>query len=281
MIPCDRNPFQITASGTSLQVHIYGNPLPSPSNYSEVDPLIKGWNYDTVAGGLDFTIQLNKPLWGYKVFYTQDGSLNIRIRRPPIIDKDNPLKGIRIMIDPGHPPGGAIGPTLLTEREANLAIAMKVRDLLAASGATVLMTHTDLHGMASDDNQIEELDARTALAVQDDVDMMVSIHNNAFPDGTNPFLNFGTSAFYFHPFSAPLAYDLDKEIAAVTGIPNLGAMKKSLAICRPTWMPCALTESLYLMFPDQESALRDPAFLDKLAEAHVRGIEDFLRERAQ
>jgi N-acetylmuramoyl-L-alanine amidase len=153
--------------------------------------------------------------------------------------------------------------------------------MLIAKGATVLMTHTDLHGMVSDDNQIAELNARSELAVQDNVDMMVSIHNNAFPDGTNPFFNFGTSTFYFHPFSAPLAYDLDREISSVTGIPNLGAMKKSLAICRPTWMPFALTESLYLMFPDQESALRDPAFLDKLAAAHVRGIEDFLRERAE
>jgi N-acetylmuramoyl-L-alanine amidase len=280
-LPCHYNPFQITANGTSIRVHIYGALRPLSFNSATSDPLIKSVSYDSIPGGMEFTVLLNKPVWGYKAFYRNDGSLDIRIRRPPVIDRDNPLKGIRIMIDPGHPPGGAIGPTGLMEREANLAEARKVRDMLASKGATVLMTHTALHGMISDDNQLAELDARTELAVRDDVDLMVSIHNNAFPDGTNPFLNFGTSTFYFHPFSAPLAADLDREIAAVTGIPNLGAMKKSLSVCRPTWMPCALTESLYLMFPDQESALRDPAFLDKLAEAHVRGIEDFLRERAE
>src|SRR5205807_4241270 len=159
--------------------------------------------------------------------------------------------------------------------------ALKLRDQLTAKGATVLMTHTTLSGLVSDVNQVEELDARSALAVQSNVDLFVSVHNNAFPDGTDPFLNYGTSTFYYHRFSASLASALDREIAAVTGIPNLGAMEKSLVICRPTWMPCALTESLYMMFPDQESALRDPAFLDKLATAHVRGIEDFLRERAE
>jgi N-acetylmuramoyl-L-alanine amidase len=44
-------------------------------------------------------------------------------------------------------------------------------------------------------------------------------------------------------------------------------------------MPAVLTESLYLMFPQQEAALRDPAFLDRLAGAHIRGIERFLDVR--
>ena len=284
-LPGNHYPFQITVNGTSLRSsHIYASPSISTALFDTTtnDPFFDHFKYDsTVAGGLDFTLQLWKPLWGYKVFYNEDGSLDIRIRRPPTIDPYNPLKGIRIMLDPGHPPGGAIGPTGLTEREANLAVAEKVREQLLKKGATVLMTHETLDGLVSSVNQTEELDARSALGVQDNVDLMVSIHNNAFPDGTDPFLKYGTSTYYFHSFSEQLAADLDKEIASVTMIPNLGARAKSLAVCRPTWMPCALTESLYMMFPDQENALRDPAFLDRLAAAHVRGIEDFLRERAQ
>ncbi|MFI5202784.1 MAG: N-acetylmuramoyl-L-alanine amidase, partial [Candidatus Kapaibacterium sp.] len=254
IFPGNFDPFQIIALGSSLRVRTYVTAHTDQSFTSTSDQLISSAGYDSTSGSTDFIVRMKKPVWGYKAFYMGDGSLRVRIRRPPEIDHNNPLKGIRIMIDPGHPPAGAIGPTGFTEREANLAEAKKVRDMLVSKGATVLMTHTALHGMVSDDNQVEELAARTKLAVQNDVDLMVSIHNNAFPDGTNPFLNFGTSTFYFHSFSAPLAADLDKEIAAVTGIPNLGAMKKSLAVCRPTWMPCALTESLYLMFPDQESA---------------------------
>ncbi len=280
VFPCNFNPFLITPEGTSIRIRLYGSTEPGGFSTANTDPLINNVGYDSTSRATEYTILLSKPVWGYKAFYTSDGSLDLRVRRPPTIDRDNPLKGIRIMLDPGHPPGGAIGPTGLTEREANLAEAMKIRDQLAAKGATVLMTHSTLDGLVSDVDQVEELDARSALAVRDNVDLMVSIHNNAFPDGTDPFLNYGTSTYYYHPFSANLAAELDHEIANVTGIPNLGSMQKSLAICRPTWMPCALTESLYMMFPDQEAALRDPAFLDKLAAAHVRGIENFLRENA-
>ena len=282
-LPSKNFPFQITANGTSLRIHIYSDSTIPPWLFDTTtnDPFFDHFKYDSTSGGVDFTVFLSKSVWGYKVFYSHDGSLDIRIRRPPTIDPNSPLKGIRIMLDPGHPPGGAIGPTGLMEREANLAEAMKLREQLIAKGATVLMTHETLEGLVSNVNQTEELDARSALGVSDNVDFMVSLHNNAFPDGTDPFLKYGTSTYDFHPFSALLAEDRDKEIAAVTMIPNLGARMKSLAVCRPTWMPCALTESLYMMFPDQENALRDSAFLDKLATAHVRGIEDFLRERAE
>ncbi len=282
-LPGEHYPFQITANGTALRVHIYKAPsIPAALfDTSTNDPLIDHFNYDSSRGGVDFTVFLTKPFWGYKAFYTHDGSLEVRVRRPPTIDSANPLKGIRIMLDPGHPPGGATGPTGLMEREANLAEALKLRDQLIAKGAIVLMTHETVHGMVSDNDQTEELEARSLLGVQSDVDLYLSVHNNAFPDGTNPFAKYGSSTYYFHPLSREFAAELDKEIVAVTRIPDLGAKMKSLAVCRPTWMPCALTESLYLMFPDQENALRDAAFLDRLAAAHVRGIEEFLRERAK
>ncbi len=282
-LPGKHYPFHIMASGTSIRIHLYTSPAIPPALFDTItnDPLIEGFHYDSTGGGVDFTVILTKPVWGYKAFYVDNGSLDVRIRRPPIIDFNNPLKGIRIMLDPGHPPGGAIGPTGLLEREANLAEAQHIRAQLLNKGATVFMTHETVSGMVSDVNQIEELDARSLLGVQSNVDLYISIHNNAFPDGTDPFYKYGTSTYYFHPFSEQLANDLDKEIVDVTRIPNLGARMKSLAVCRPTWMPCTLTESLYMMFPDQENALRDPAFLDRLATAHVRGIEDFLRERAK
>jgi N-acetylmuramoyl-L-alanine amidase len=44
-------------------------------------------------------------------------------------------------------------------------------------------------------------------------------------------------------------------------------------------MPSVLTESLYMMHPQQEQALRDRAFIDALAEAHVRALELFALNR--
>jgi len=125
-----------------------------------------------------------------------------------------------------------------------------------------------------------ELRARVQLAVDRDADLMVSVHNNAFGEGADPFRAHGTSVYYFHPHSAGLAQALDREIVGTTRIRDIGARVSNLALARPTWLPTALTESLFMPIPEQEAALRDPAFVDALAEAHVRGIEAFLRARA-
>ncbi|HEV2148397.1 MAG TPA: N-acetylmuramoyl-L-alanine amidase, partial [Longimicrobiaceae bacterium] len=175
-------------------------------------------------------------------------------------------------IDPGHPPAGATGPTGLTEAEANLAIGTRLADRLRARGAEVLMTRTA--------NVPVGLAERTGMAVAGDAHLLVSVHNNAFGEGVNPFRSHGTSTYYFHPFSAALARELDREIVGVTRIPDLGARQSNLALVRPTWMPTTLTESLFMLIPEQEAALRNPEFLDRLADAHVRGIEAFLRGRA-
>jgi N-acetylmuramoyl-L-alanine amidase len=46
-------------------------------------------------------------------------------------------------------------------------------------------------------------------------------------------------------------------------------------------MPAVLTETMYMLVPQQEAALRDPAVLDRIARAHRRGIEEFLERYAR
>jgi N-acetylmuramoyl-L-alanine amidase len=218
--------------------------------------------------------------WGYKAWYEGDGDLVVRLRRPPAIDPANPLRGRRIVIDPGHPPAGATGPTGLYEGDANLAIALPLAEKLGARGAEVIMTRTGREGLVSSTSSSQELRARVQLAVDRNADLLVSVHNNAFGEGANPFRRHGTEVYYFHPHAAQLARTLHEAIVGVTGIPPKGALVSNLALARPTWLPAVLTESLFMPIPEQEAALRNPAFLDRLADAHARGIEAFLRARA-
>lgn len=284
-VPVNGAPFLIrtdTASAPrSLSVTLYGVTPPAGAPNLSGDPLLAGgsWTADT-SGAPRLDLQLARPLWGYKVFYEPNGTLVLRLRRPPNIDANQPLRGIRIVVDPGHPPGGAIGPTGLTEAEANLAIALRLAEMLRARGAEVLMTRTTGAPLVSATNQSAELGARVSFAVRNNAHLLVSPHNNAFGDGQNPFTRYGTEMLYYHPHSVDLARALQREIVDITRIPNLGARFQNIAIGRVTWMPSVITESLFMMFPEQENALRDPAFLDRLAAAHVRGIEAFLRERA-
>jgi N-acetylmuramoyl-L-alanine amidase len=279
-VPVSGTPFLITSDGPTLSVSLYGLPRPIASPSLTGDSLLAGaaWRADS-AGTTTLDLRLTRPVWGYKAFYEPDGTLVLRVRRPPRIDPAHPLQGIRVAIDAGHPPGGAIGPTGLTEAEANMMVAQRLFEKLRAAGAILIPIRTTLAPLVSATNTSAELSARVEKAVNADADMLVSIHNNAFGEGVNPFLNEGTSTLYFHPQSRDLAAALDREIVAVTHIPDLGALFQNIAIGRITWMPSVITESLFMMFPQQEYALRDPAMQDRIAEAHLRGIEDFLRSR--
>lgn len=268
-------PFLVEAEPDRAVITVYG-----PATLPPLEPT--GW-LDALSGrnAPDSTVLVatpRTPLWGFKAFYDADGRLVVRLRHPPQIDPAEPLRGVRVLVDAGHPPAGATGPTRLTEAEANLAISLRLAEKLRQRGADVLMTRTGPEGMVSSTSVATELWARVDSAVAWHADVLVSVHNNAFPDGVNPFTRHGSETYYFHPLSRRLAETLIAEIAATTGVPNLGAKQRSLALVRPTWMPSTLTESLFMMFPQQEAALRDPAFLDRLADAHLRGIEAFLRD---
>lgn len=269
-------PFLVEITETGAVVTVYG------ATAATVSGSVPGAQAaaEAGAGSSRFTVRTMGMPWGYKAWYEGNGDLVVRIRQAPAIDSANPLRGRRIVIDPGHPPAGATGPTGLYEGDANLAISLPLAAKLRARGAEVILTRTGREGLVSSTNSSEELGARVRLAVERNAELLISVHNNAFGEGADPFAGQGTSVYYFHPLSADLARVLDAEIIKATRIRDIGARQSNLALARPTWMPTALTESLFMPIPEQEAALRDPAFLDRLADAHVAGIEAFFRARA-
>jgi N-acetylmuramoyl-L-alanine amidase len=217
-------------------------------------------------------VTFDRPLWGWRV--RVDGTdLVFDFRAPPAVDIDHPLKGRRFVVDAGHPPGGACGPTGLCEPEANLNIAKIVRDELTAAGATVIMTRTGPGDVG--------LWPRVALADSVDAELLVAIHNNALPDGVNPFTNNGTSTFFNHPHSLALARAVQSRLVANLGRRDLGIARGDLALTRPTWYPAILTEGLYMMIPEQEAALRTVEGQRRYAMGVVEGIIAFLHGVAQ
>jgi len=267
-------PFQVTEQERSLTLRVYG--AGSDINwmqYGRTDPLVTRMSYaQPTADEVTITLDLARRLWGYRTRF--DGrDLLLEVRRPPQVDRERPLRGRTIVLDPGHPPLGAKGPTGLWEPVATLAVASKAKTLLEQAGATALLTRTDSTPL--------ELFPRTHFAELHDADVLVSIHANALPDGVNPFVNNGTSVYYFHPRSAALARALDVALVAELGVRDLGMGRGDYALVRPTWMPAALTEGLFIMLPEQEALLLSDEGQARYARGVVRGIEAFLRERAQ
>jgi len=270
----ERLPARVLLEGSFLTVEVFGGE--SRTNwlyYGTEDPFVRRATWEQGRDDLYYVrMELASPAWGWRTFYDRDGTLVVRVRRPPAIDARRPLAGIHVAVDAGHPPGGAIGPTRLTEAEANLAISKHLVRMLRDAGARVTETRPDSAAVA--------LGARPAMAEQAGAQILVSVHNNAFPDGVNPFTNSGTTAFYNAPQSLDLARHMQREILRELGLRDLGIARADLALVRPTWMPSTLTESMFLMVPRQEAALRNPQVHERIARAHFRAVEAFLRERA-
>ncbi len=272
-----RVPFVVDEGELALTITLFG--ATSATDWlinGPHDALIQRTHWEQPSDGLyKFTIELNQPVWGYQTFFNDNGHLILRVRRPPRIDRNAPLRGLLITLDPGHgPPEGRWGPTRLTESQANLDIALALKPMIEAVGGQVQMTRIDTSHVGLYD--------RPLMATRAGAHLFVSIHNNAVGDGTNPFTNHGTSTYFFHGNSAQLARHMQDQLVEEFGLPDLGYIRASLAVVRwPTWMPAVLTEGMFFMMPEQEAALRDPAVIQRLARAHLRALEEFLRSNAR
>jgi N-acetylmuramoyl-L-alanine amidase len=88
-----------------------------------------------------------------------------------------PVLGAHVVLDPGHggPEPGAVGPSGLREADVNLDVARRVRSLLEAEGATVVLTR--------DADVRMTLETRAAIAKAMAPAAFLSIHHNAAPVG--------------------------------------------------------------------------------------------------
>ncbi len=239
------------------------------------DPLIESVRWSQPAGGL-FRLEIDLAgdrAWGWRS-YREGTHLVVGFRHPPALAGGlfrSPLHGLRIVVDPGHSPDpGAIGPTGLAEADANLEVSLELARLLGKRGAEVVLTR------ATPDSGLG-LYERTHLAVEADGDLFVSIHNNALPDGVNPFRHNGTSVLWYHPQSEGLARAIQTELLPRTGLPDHGVWYQNLAVTRMTEMPAVLVEAAFMMIPGQEARLRTPGYRREIAKGIADGIERFVR----
>ena len=215
--------------------------------------------------------------WGYFADF-EDNNLNLHIKYPPRlkpIAEEAPmrLQGLSICLDPGHggKETGAIGPSAIREAEINLAIALKFRDLLVAEGATVYMTREGDVDVSLND--------RVDFAKAKNVDLLISIHNNALPDGRDPNKEHGTSSYWYHPQSQELAASLKNAEAKELGFPDIGARYQNLALCRPTNMPAVLVEVGFVCNPDEYAKLISPASQQAAAQGMLKGLINYFAKK--
>lgn len=221
---------------------------------------------------LDIQFHLKEKVWGYDLRYEGSRLVCEIIFPPPITSLDSPLNGLTIAVDPGHSPesgDGAVSPQGIKEGDINFKIASCLREKLEQAGAKVLMTRNE--------NESLDLPARGRKAWQSKSDLFISVHTNAIPDGSNPSERRGFSVFYFQPHSFELAEQVHRAYKKTMPLSDDGFYYGNLAVCRVTQMPSILTESAYLILPEEEALLMTRDFQCLCSDAIVNGVTQFVR----
>ena len=224
---------------------------------------VKAFDYDENS----FSVKMkSQKINGYDYYYDW-GKFVLKIRKP----FGNYIEGKVIVIDPGHggKECGSIGPTEVPEKDINLKISEYLRDELIQAGAHVYMTR--------EKDEYVDLYDRVEFAKKKNADILVSIHNNALPDGQNPYITHGTSTYYFQPQAVSLAQSIQKNLLLANGFNDLGVKYGSLVLTRPTTPVSVLVEVGFMINPFEYEALLNPVNQQKYAVGIKNGIVEYFK----
>ncbi len=242
----------------------------------------------TMISDIDFT--LNSPgrialrinltggsLWGYEGCFN-DNVFSLRLKAPPILADRNSLRGLTVIVDPGHGgrDPGAVGKGGLEEKKANLDIALELRHLLEKAGAAVILTReTDCDMTPSGTSRAEGLQARVNKAKECKGDLFISIHNNAKADVAEGRITRGTYTYFYHPHSLELARAINIHLARELSEEKSGYIARSFHVIRQSYMPAVLVEVTFISNPGEEIKLQDSSYIKRAALSIYKGIVDF------
>lgn len=239
------------------------------------------WSSDASKSTVTLTLELvNKgKFYGFHYEYDKDGYLVISINHKP----SSSLSGYTIMLDPGHGglDSGAVcavsSSSLGLEKHINLSIATKLKDLLEAEGAKVIMTRTTDKWVCYTD--------RNAAVRNAQPDMFIAVHC----DSSSTASAMGTSAYYYRAYSQPLAKAVHESIVnayktkiyagksdSTLSKVSRGSDFYAFRVTRVEECPAILIEYGFVSNISECQVLQDAGSRDILAAATVEGIKKYI-----
>lgn len=181
-----------------------------------------------------------------------------------------PVKpGIIVILDAGHggsDPGEVVGS--VHEKHINLQIACKMKDLLEASGITVIMTR--------EDDSFVSLEDRALIANGSDAALFVSVHCNSYDDSAAVS---GFEVYYYQDKQAKsLADSICSDLEATGQLRMRGVKTKELYVIKNTTMPAILLEMGFLTNEAERQKLCTDEYQQMLAEVIASRIARFLTQ---
>lgn len=173
----------------------------------------------------------------------------------------------KIVLDPGHggEDVGAIGASGLYEKDFNLSVAAKVKKLLEKDERIEVY-------LTREDDRYLALENRHSADFAKDVDGFISIHGNAFVESHVS----GTETFYNRRNSRTFARIIHNHVVEATGFNDRNVQKEDFYVLKKNKVPAVLLELGFLSNSEEESIMFTEQFQDRVAEAIVAGIEEYL-----
>ena len=199
--------------------------------------------------------------------------------------KHMPVTNKVIILDAGHggiDPGKLSNDKLIQEKDVNLSITLKLRELLESSGAVVVLTREDDSSLYTEDGSKtirqkynENLKNRKKIIQESNANMFVSIHSNAFTESKY----YGAQTFYpkGKEDSCELSKTIQNELKRVVDNTNNREMKATddIYVLKDNEIPSVLIECGFLSNDKEAKLLNDEAYQEKIAWAIYVGIQKY------
>lgn len=196
-----------------------------------------------------------------------------------------PITNKVILLDAGHggiDPGATNEDKSILEKDINLQITLKLRELLESSGCLVLLTReedTSLYeeeaGKTTRQKYNENLKNRRKMIEESGVDAFVSIHLNKFEQSKY----YGAQTFYpeGQNDSKLLSQFIQDELKRVVDKTNQRKIKpsKDIYLLKENKIPSVLIECGFLSNEEESKLLNDEKYQEKVAWAIYAGIQKY------
>ena len=225
------------------------------------------------------------------IFFLMIGSILVVVYETNASDRrfllPEPLGGLTIVVDAGH--GGIDGGASkgdVIESEITLKIAQRVERQLKRMGAKVIMTRsTDGDALSEHapseqfnstrERKREDLFLRETIVEEAEADLFITIHANAIPNS-----KWRGAQIFYHKEGHPRSEHLAKEVQSSIREKLQNTDREALAIqqvylLKKVKAPSVLIETGFISNDEERELLLDVKYQEKMADAIVRGIENY------
>lgn len=203
-----------------------------------------------------------------------------------------PVTNKTIILDAGHggiDPGTISDDNTVLEKDINLGITLKLRELLESSGALVILTREDDSSLYKEDGKKtirqkynENLKNRKKIIKESNADMFISIHMNALSGVKNASKYYGAQTFYpaGKEDSIKLSKYIQQELKRVVDNTNNREIKprEDLYLLKENEIPSTLIECGFLSNEKESKLLSDEKYQEKIAWSIYVGIQKYYSE---